>query len=70
MFVIASSFVDLQATYTKKRSLLNMKVSLGLSVFSATWCLKAVDNGMFPFYKEDLRIYRQLQGWLNIFSLY
>ncbi|KAI6191469.1 hypothetical protein M3Y97_00231500 [Aphelenchoides bicaudatus] len=61
MFAIASAFVDLQATYAKKRSMLNLKVSLGLSVFAATWCIKAVDNGMFPFYKEDLRVYRLLQ---------
>jgi hypothetical protein len=60
MFTIASAFVDLQATYGKKRVLLNMKVSLGLSVVSAVWCLKSVDNGMFPFYKEDLRLYRLL----------
>lgn len=40
MFTIASSFVDLQASYTKKRSMLNLKVSLGLSVFAGTWCIK------------------------------
>lgn len=62
MFAILSSLIDLQATYNKKRSMLNMKVSLGLSIFAATWCLKAVDNRMFPFYKEDLRLYRLLQS--------
>ncbi|KAI6205621.1 hypothetical protein M3Y94_00812700 [Aphelenchoides besseyi] len=61
-FAIVSAITDLQAVYGKKRTVLNLKVSLGLSVVAATWCLKAVDNGMYPYYKEDIRVYRQVEA--------
>lgn len=33
-----------------------------MSVIAAVWTLKAVDNGMYPFYVNDIRYYRTLNN--------
>lgn len=61
-FAVISALIDLNAVATRRRTVLNQKVSLGLSIVAVVWCAKSVDNGMFPFYKDDIRAYRALQG--------
>ncbi|KAI6243954.1 hypothetical protein M3Y99_00062800 [Aphelenchoides fujianensis] len=61
LFAIVSAVSDLQSVYGRKRTVLNLKVSLGLSIVAATWCLKSVDNGMY-IYKDDIRAYRVVES--------
>lgn len=70
LFSIGSAIADLYAVYNKLHISLNLKalfylifdqfcqVSFGLSVITAIWCLKSVDNNSFPFYKQDINAYR------------
>uniref|UniRef100_A0A914E6R3 Uncharacterized protein n=1 Tax=Acrobeloides nanus TaxID=290746 RepID=A0A914E6R3_9BILA len=58
MLVVASAVIDLYAVFGKLQAPLNLKVSIAMSVIAAVWALKAVDNGMYPFYKNDIRYYR------------
>ncbi|TKR72416.1 hypothetical protein L596_019863 [Steinernema carpocapsae] len=62
MFVVCSAVVDLYAIFGKEQRILNLKVSIALSVVAAVWCLKSVDNGMVPFYRTDLRHYYALES--------
>ncbi|CAD5229407.1 unnamed protein product [Bursaphelenchus okinawaensis] len=61
-FATVGALTDVFAVHGKARSLLNQKVGLGMAVVAAVWTIKAVDNGMFPFYKDDIRNYYALQS--------
>lgn len=69
MLATASAIVDLYAVFGKDHSILNLKVSIALSVISAVWTLKAVDNGMYPFYSNDIQYYRTVNNLNGEFHL-
>uniref|UniRef100_A0A0K0ED12 Protein RFT1 homolog n=1 Tax=Strongyloides stercoralis TaxID=6248 RepID=A0A0K0ED12_STRER len=62
ILVIASAIVELFACFGKLQFMLNIKVAIGISVIASVWCLKSVDMGMYPFYKNDLNTYRTYQA--------
>ncbi|KAK0400569.1 hypothetical protein QR680_015322 [Steinernema hermaphroditum] len=60
MFVVCSAVIDLYAIFGRQQRILNLKVSIAMSIIAAVWCLKSVDNGMVPFYRNDLRFWRAM----------
>ena len=62
MLVVVSALVDLAAVYGKRRTMLNLKVSCGLSIVAATWILKSLDNNMHPYYTGDIEAQRRADG--------
>uniref|UniRef100_A0A0N5B162 Lantibiotic ABC transporter permease n=1 Tax=Syphacia muris TaxID=451379 RepID=A0A0N5B162_9BILA len=61
LFAVTSAIVDIYAVFNKEQAILNFKVSIALSVIAAVWCLKSIDNGMYPFYYNDLEFYQTSQ---------
>uniref|UniRef100_A0A7E4W9U3 MARVEL domain-containing protein n=1 Tax=Panagrellus redivivus TaxID=6233 RepID=A0A7E4W9U3_PANRE len=62
MLTVASAIIDLYAVFGRHHNVLNLKVGIAMSVIAAVWTLKSVDNGMFPYYKDDLRYYRNINS--------
>uniref|UniRef100_A0A914P1I6 Uncharacterized protein n=1 Tax=Panagrolaimus davidi TaxID=227884 RepID=A0A914P1I6_9BILA len=62
MLTVTSAIIDLYAVLGKGHNLLNLKVSIAFSIIAAVWTLKSVDNGMYPYYKNDLRYYRTVNN--------
>uniref|UniRef100_A0A183BJQ9 Uncharacterized protein n=1 Tax=Globodera pallida TaxID=36090 RepID=A0A183BJQ9_GLOPA len=58
VLALGSAVADFYACYNKLHCSLNLKASIALSVVSAVWSLKSVDNNAFPFYKMDINQYR------------
>uniref|UniRef100_A0A915DSC2 Uncharacterized protein n=1 Tax=Ditylenchus dipsaci TaxID=166011 RepID=A0A915DSC2_9BILA len=67
LLVVSSAVMDLYAVFNKLHSSLNFKVSIALSIVAGVWCLKSVDNNMFPYYKIDITAYR-VSSSLNPFT--
>uniref|UniRef100_A0AC35UHL5 Spatacsin_C domain-containing protein n=1 Tax=Rhabditophanes sp. KR3021 TaxID=114890 RepID=A0AC35UHL5_9BILA len=61
IFVVTSACIELIAIFGKLQFLLNIKVGMAFSVIAAVWCLKSIDLGMYPFYKNDLSAYRAFE---------
>ncbi|KAI1724230.1 hypothetical protein Ddc_05444 [Ditylenchus destructor] len=68
LFAVASAMVDLYAVFNRLNDSLNLKVSIALSLVTAVWCLKSVDNNIFPYYKVDITAYRISSSLNNPFT--
>ncbi|CAG9530716.1 unnamed protein product [Cercopithifilaria johnstoni] len=58
LLTIISAIVDLHSAVISRQPVANYKVAIGVSVIAAVWCLKSLDIGMYPYYYNDIRIWR------------
>ncbi|KAK6112590.1 putative integral membrane protein [Brugia pahangi] len=58
LLTIVSAIVDLHSAIISKQSVANYKVAIGMSVIAAVWCLKSLDIEMYPYYYDDIQIWR------------
>uniref|UniRef100_A0A914XLG6 Uncharacterized protein n=1 Tax=Plectus sambesii TaxID=2011161 RepID=A0A914XLG6_9BILA len=65
VFAVCSAFIDLCAITGYRQNLLNLKVSVVISVVTAVWCLKAVDYMMATYFVNDLQSYLTYNGQQN-----
>uniref|UniRef100_A0A1I7VKH8 Pecanex-like protein n=1 Tax=Loa loa TaxID=7209 RepID=A0A1I7VKH8_LOALO len=58
LLAIVSAIVDMHSAVISRQPAANYKVAIGISVIAAVWCLKSLDIEMYPYYYNDIQIWR------------
>uniref|UniRef100_A0A158Q7B7 MARVEL domain-containing protein n=1 Tax=Elaeophora elaphi TaxID=1147741 RepID=A0A158Q7B7_9BILA len=58
LLAIVSATVDLHAAVINRQPVANYKVAIGISVIAAVWCLKSLDIEMYPYFYNDIQVWR------------
>ncbi|VDK68738.1 unnamed protein product [Onchocerca ochengi] len=62
---VISSIVDLHSTVINRQPTANFKVAIGMAVIAAVWCLKSLDIEMYPYYYNDIRMWREVNALIR-----
>ncbi|VDP14113.1 unnamed protein product [Onchocerca flexuosa] len=62
---VISAIVDLHSTVINRQPAANYKVAIGMAVIAAVWCLKSLDIEMYPYYYNDIQMWREVNAFIR-----